>query len=877
MKKIILGLATLGLLASIAVPVNKNFARVEADGDYVVYKNADLGLEDYGDTYVFNGDGTYDYYIGDELSVKSELHLRYRNSRVGENSNYWISVGGYAVYVSASSTIRFLYLTDNNSAPGTANRFSRNAPLSGLIMKAEDGTLLTDLMPNNKIFDDFIDATYKFDLSGTYGMVEFSIEYNDKTFYPYNGNTKIASYSFSVAPVNISDYKFRMATADGLSGKIITFDKQEGEYIPNSFVNNGEFTYSGGTLISASKCSAQGVPTGNVGSVLKVTGTQNNNVVFDFSSGNFKLSDIHSVVFRIYANATVSGDYPEFRLKMKNGNWAFNGTGDFAGAGGYSLKTVAGQWYDVVVSPNYFINSASWNDFSDDGHILGNMEVFLRCSSTSDVFYFDSVTVHTTSTAEFTHNNQFEVTPLAGTSFDFPVNPSYASIPTGASGPVLVLTGTSDDKFTIDFTASEIPVALVNSIDFKVYAAATANNKYPEFRLQNPDYSARGLDMWPYTNNGGGGGYSLIDNLNNWRIMSVNSTTITGSHKWDNFVDADDPTILGLFNVHFRTNTTSDTLYIDSITLDLKANDGVGPVITCPYNSMTIPAGSVIDLKASAFDAQDNRNIVVDYEWDPNMTFDGSGAVTSKGTFLVNATATDYFGNKSTHVVTVTVGDEDTDAPIINVPYNSVTLPAGVEFNFDASKYIADAYEFTYNVTYSNGTMDELNRLLVGTHAMTITAEDLSGNESSKVITLNVVNDFSPSGSVIDEQYLDDYDVVYQFSVTYLKMGTISTSNVEDTGACLSYYDDAKDAFDALTDEQKEIFLTNSDFADMVARLSAWAVANNETFNPSTGSFSLSINAFDNDYNGITIITAVVSLITVLGIALILIKKRRTI
>ena len=33
-----------------------------------------------------------------------------------------------------------------------------------------------------------------------------------------------------------------------------------------------------------------------------------------------------------------------------------------------------------------------------------------------------------------------------------------------------------------------------------------------------------------------------------------------------------------------------------------------------------------------------------------------------------------------------------------------------------------------------------------------------------------------------------------------------------------------------LTDEQKEIFLTNSDFEDMVARLSAWATANGEVF-----------------------------------------------
>ena len=94
MKKIVLGLASLGLLASLVIPSgNKAADKAIADTGFVVYKNADLGLEDYGDTYVYNGDGTYDYYIGSELSAKSELHLRYRNSNVGNNSNYWLSVG----------------------------------------------------------------------------------------------------------------------------------------------------------------------------------------------------------------------------------------------------------------------------------------------------------------------------------------------------------------------------------------------------------------------------------------------------------------------------------------------------------------------------------------------------------------------------------------------------------------------------------------------------------------------------------------------------------------------------------------------------------------------------------------------------------------
>ena len=171
--------------------------------------------------------------------------------------------------------------------------------------------------------------------------------------------------------------------------------------------------------------------------------------------------------------------------------------------------------------------------------------------------------------------------------------------------------------------------------------------------------------------------------------------------------------------------------------------------------------------------------------------------------------------------------------------------------------------------------MDDLNHLLVGTHTMTITATDYSGNESSKVITLNVVNDFSPSGNVIDEQYLDDYDAVHQFCVTYLKMGTISTSNVADTGACLSYYGAAKDAFDDLTDEQKEIFLNNSDFADMITRFSAWATANGETFNPNTGNFSLPTVLHSIEITNITIIILTISLVAMVSVGFCLYFKKR--
>ena len=102
-------------------------------------------------------------------------------------------------------------------------------------------------------------------------------------------------------------------------------------------------------------------PSGNVGSVLRVAGLTSNdgtyNLSFDFTPGEIKINKLESIVIRLYAESTPTGAYPEFRLSV-NGNWAFNGTGDFQGAGGYSLKTVCNQWFDLTISPTYFINGA---------------------------------------------------------------------------------------------------------------------------------------------------------------------------------------------------------------------------------------------------------------------------------------------------------------------------------------------------------------------------------------------------------------------------------------------------------------------------------------------------------------------------------------
>ena len=369
-------------------------------------------------------------------------------------------------------------------------------------------------------------------------------------------------------------------------------------------------------------------------------------------------------------------------------------------------------------------------------------------------------------------------------------------------------------------------------MNFRIYAKGTVSGNYPEFRLKPYNYDNRTSDvaMWPIMSTGSGG-ITLKNDLDKWFTFSVNTETITDNREWLNFADENDSSILGAFYLYFRTNTNTDALYIDSITLDLIDNDGVGPVIDYNYENIEIPAGSTLDINPTAFDASDNRYVEVTKTWIGNAPeIDSDGKILTQGTFTLKLSAKDYFGNETVRTVAITVTEPDLESPVINVPFETISLPVGTYFNINFGDYITDNKSFTFTVTYSDGTLDSLNRVLEGTHTATIIAIDLSGNSTTKVITIIGVGNYTPGGDITNEEELyGDYSVVRNFCVVYLKQNEISLDNHEYTGACLELYQPAKEAFNLLTDLQKDIFLNSGKFDDMVARFNAWATANGET------------------------------------------------
>ena len=164
----------------------------------------------------------------------------------------------------------------------------------------------------------------------------------------------------------------------------ITIETYSAEY-EAEFTNNGQFTverasHSGGfTFVDGT---AEGLPTGYEGAVLKVTNDASDydDVRINFSKSKIKATDVQSVVVRCYATPfTTSGSYlDEFRTYVDGNKQLLYATAD------YNLST----WFDVV------LKQTSITDMTDAEGYLAYIDITLRDKDTKSQFYIDSITVN---------------------------------------------------------------------------------------------------------------------------------------------------------------------------------------------------------------------------------------------------------------------------------------------------------------------------------------------------------------------------------------------------------------------------------------------------------------------------------------------------
>lgn len=315
-----------------------------------------------------------------------------------------------------------------------------------------------------------------------------------------------------------------------------------------------------------------------------------------------------------------------------------------------------------------------------------------------------------------------------------------AGVPNGFEGNVIKvnpLASSLNCGVLLDFSSAEIPIALVQELSFRVYISQNEANTgiYPQIRIPRP-YEVGTAWVYQDPNNATPTG--------EWTTVTVNNKASMQYLK-------NEAGNLGKFELCVRTSGAVD-YYIDEFSYTLAENDGVAPVISGVSDSVKLYYGETLNLTPTAQDEQENRRIDVQQTWSEGAwEEDGKLAL---GEHTLTLTATDYYGNKAEKQVQVEVRvfETDTTPPVIQVP-DVIYAETGCVFLFNMS--VTDNEEVANSsFAWSDGALDSKGGLAEGTHTLTITAEDTSGNKTEKTVTVIVTDEGVGPGEIIDEEVL---------------------------------------------------------------------------------------------------------------------------
>ena len=306
-------------------------------------------------------------------------------------------------------------------------------------------------------------------------------------------------------------------------------------------------------------------------------------------------------------------------------------------------------------------------------------------------------------------------------------------VPAGYVGSVYEISETPHDSYVgvcLDFSGYEIPINLVESISFNVLVPTS----YSELRMRNGNTT----DWVMRCSTAPTGSWCDV-------TLTADGLNFFGSAKMQTLANADGN--LGSLCLIGRVSGSYTPYYIDGIVIKLKTDDKVAPVIN--YSGKTdilTSSGKVFSPDITAFDEMEGREIPLAYEW-------SAGALDTNGNMLegehtCRVSATDYFGNTSYLDLNVTVGPPDVEAPTITFLASEIYVPVGTfyrmvlvaEDNYDDVKVVEE---------WSEGAIDRGGRLAEGVHTLTLTATDLSGNSTVKVVTVHVISGDTTVGQLI--------------------------------------------------------------------------------------------------------------------------------
>ncbi|MBO5737445.1 MAG: tyrosine-protein phosphatase [Clostridia bacterium] len=307
-----------------------------------------------------------------------------------------------------------------------------------------------------------------------------------------------------------------------------------------------------------------------------------------------------------------------------------------------------------------------------------------------------------------------------------------AGIPAGYEGTVLSVVPISGNLcgVILDFTAKNIPLGLIDSLQFRVYigeGAGTGN--YPQIRIPRPD----GTGNWVYQVN-------QAVAMGQWITV-----TVPYSSSFE-YISANGN--LGAFELSLRANAKVP-FYVDSAKVIFK-DDGKAPVINYTgADAIAVQLGDALDLPVTVTDTQET-GLQVQYIWEDGVALNENGTPKQVGTYALTLKVVDFFGHTATKTISVTVIESDGEAPVIGMNLNEVKAMAGAKPMF-AVNATDNSGLVTVTKTWSNGALDKRGNLTVGEHTWTIVAEDVSGNKTTKTVRFIVTENEPAYAYVVDE------------------------------------------------------------------------------------------------------------------------------
>ncbi len=310
-------------------------------------------------------------------------------------------------------------------------------------------------------------------------------------------------------------------------------------------------------------------------------------------------------------------------------------------------------------------------------------------------------------------------------------------IPAGYEGTVLSVAPLASNSLgncgvSLDYTNKNIPLGLIESLQFRVYIGTAAKNtgtNYPQIRIPTPD----GTGNWVYQVN-------QAVAMGEW-------VTVTIPYK-SSFESISANGNLTAFELSLRTNEPT-AFYVDSAKYILK-DDGKAPVINYTgEDAIAVKLGGALELPVTVTDTQET-DLQLQYIWEDGVELNENGTPTQVGTYNLTLKVVDFFGHEATKALTVTVIESDGEAPVIYLNLNEVKAMAGAKPMFNV-KATDNSGIVEVTKTWSDGALDKRGNLTVGTHTWTIEAEDVSGNKTTKTVRFVVTENEPAYTSVIDE------------------------------------------------------------------------------------------------------------------------------